>query len=114
MLDDDPDFCHLMSKILTKERLEVTCSYTLAQGLVLLKTENPDILLLDNKLPDGTGIDFLSAHKTLFNDIEVIMITADDLSETKTKALAAGAEYCIQKPLDILKVRDILSSIAQV
>ena len=114
VLDDEPDFCSLISKILSKEGLEVICAHTLTEGLDLIKSKNPDIVLLDNRLPDGTGIDFLTEHKILFSKTEVIMITADGQPETKKRALTAGAGYCIEKPLDILKIREILSSIAQV
>lgn len=55
MIDDEIDYCKIMQSYFTRKNYAVTVSYTLEDGLAKLETEMPDILFLDNNLPDGKG-----------------------------------------------------------
>lgn len=55
IIDDEVDFCLLMQFYLSKKNCEVSISHTLHDGLGLVQNKNPDIVILDNNLPDGLG-----------------------------------------------------------
>ena len=55
MIDDEIDYCRIMQSYFTRKNYAVTVAYTLKDGLALLESETPDILFLDNNLPDGKG-----------------------------------------------------------
>lgn len=55
IIDDEVDYCRIMENYFTKKNYEAILAYTLYDGLNLLETVQPDILLLDNNLPDGQG-----------------------------------------------------------
>jgi len=54
-VDDETDFCLLMKNFFTKKNYDVSLAYTLKDGLDQLEQVKPDILFLDNNLPDGKG-----------------------------------------------------------
>jgi two-component system, OmpR family, response regulator len=56
-VDDEMDFCLLMKNFFTKKNYDVFLAYTLKDGLEQIGSVNPDILFLDNNLPDGKGWD---------------------------------------------------------
>ena len=55
IIDDEVDFCLLMQFYLSKKNCEVSISHTLRDGLGLVHNNIPDIVILDNNLPDGLG-----------------------------------------------------------
>ena len=55
IIDDEVDFCLLMQFYLSKKNCEVSISHTLHDGLGLVHQNLPDIVILDNNLPDGLG-----------------------------------------------------------
>ncbi|MDB5246337.1 MAG: response regulator [Segetibacter sp.] len=55
IIDDEVDFCLLMQFYLSKKNCEVSISHTLHDGLGLVHDKIPDIVILDNNLPDGLG-----------------------------------------------------------
>ena len=55
IIDDEVDFCVLMQFYLSKKNCEVSISHTLREGLGLVYDNVPDIVILDNNLPDGLG-----------------------------------------------------------
>ena len=55
IVDDEIDYCILMQSYFEDKNYEVFLAYTLAEGIGLMKIEKPDIIFLDNNLPDGEG-----------------------------------------------------------
>jgi DNA-binding response OmpR family regulator len=55
IIDDETDFCLLLKNFLVRKNYEVYLSHTLTEGMKMLEDLNPDILFLDNNLPDGLG-----------------------------------------------------------
>src|SRR6266498_3498993 len=55
IIDDETDFCLLLKAYFSRKKYDVYLSYSLNQGMKLLEEIKPDIIFLDNNLPDGFG-----------------------------------------------------------
>jgi len=55
IIDDESDYCSIMQNYLQEKDYAVSVAYTLSEGLNKITEEKPDILFLDNNLPDGKG-----------------------------------------------------------
>ncbi|MEO8712712.1 MAG: response regulator, partial [Parafilimonas sp.] len=70
---------------------------TIAAAEEYLKNEHPSIIILDNKLPDGLGVDFVTYIKKNYPDIKIVMISGN-ASSVKDAALENGADLFLEKP----------------
>jgi len=70
-----------------------------AEGVSLI------LVLSDINMPEMTGLELLPKAKALRPDVPVIMITAYGDEETKRRALSAGAEALLTKPIDFASLR---------
>jgi len=111
VIDDEKDFCELIKNILLRENFVVECAYTLAEAEHKLR-ENPQIVLLDNNLPDGSGLDYLQMHPVPFMNSSVIVITADPTESVKEKAEREGTVAFITKPFSVKTIRDMVRQVA--
>ena len=64
-----------------------------------LRDHRPDILILDVRLPDGNGVDFMVDQKAALSESLVIVITASGAIDTAVRAMKAGAVDFLSKPL---------------
>jgi DNA-binding response OmpR family regulator len=87
-IDDDEDLITIFSTALVKEGFEVAYSLTGTDGLTKVRTEKPDIILLDQVMPDMAGNDVL---KTLKQDEETKNIPVILLSNFSQNELVKGA-----------------------
>ncbi len=55
IIDDEQDYCLIMRHYFESKQYEVLIANTLSSGLDMLSSQKPDILILDNNLPDGEG-----------------------------------------------------------
>jgi two-component SAPR family response regulator len=76
IIDDEEDFSLLMKIFFTKRNYEVSFSKTLKEGISLLNTIKPDILFLDNNLPDGFGWDKIEYISNLSPGLQINLISA--------------------------------------
>ena len=106
IVEDELDICYLLSGILRKKNLHTSYVTTLLAAAKELSMINPDILFIDNHLPDGYGVDFISGIKQTHPLIKIVMITAHDSRDDKNKALKQGADYFIGKPFTIETIMD--------
>jgi two-component system, NtrC family, response regulator AtoC len=67
--------------------------------LAALRREPADLVLLDLRLPDGSGLDFLPRIKAIDPTLPVIMMTAYGEVETAVSAVRAGAHHFLEKPI---------------
>lgn len=104
IIDDETDICYLLSTLLKQKNLDTHYVNSLSEAALALKSENPEIIFLDNHLPDGLGMDFIEYIKLHHPTTKIIMITAHDTDADRKKALQEGADYFIGKPF----TRDIV------
>lgn len=55
IIDDEVDFCTIMKGYFDRKKYETLVAYDLRNGLALIEASKPDIIFLDNNLPDGHG-----------------------------------------------------------
>jgi len=100
IVDDDPGIASTLSLHLGR-RHAVETARTLAGAREALRAGAPDAVLLDLKLPDGTGLEFLERLREEDAQIPVIMITGHSDMQSTIEAMRRGAVDYIRKPLDI-------------
>jgi two-component system, OmpR family, response regulator len=98
IIDDEIDICYLLGSMLRTKHLEVSYVNSLMEATTLLKTETPEIIFIDNHLPDGLGVDFIRQLKLSHPSTKVVMITAFDNYSDRLKALTNGADTFVPKP----------------
>jgi DNA-binding NtrC family response regulator len=101
IVDDEQEVAELLDELLTQLGYETATAYTKNQAATTLKEFKPGIVLLDIRLPDGDGIEFLKEIKATQPQTEVIMITGLADREIAMEALREGAADYICKPIDL-------------
>ncbi len=97
LVEDEADMCLLLNIMLTGDEMEVDHVKTINAAREYLAQEQPAVVLLDNRLPDGLGIDFISTIKKTHPATRVIMISGTDGS-AKDLAIENGADAFLVKP----------------
>jgi DNA-binding response OmpR family regulator len=97
IIEDEGDMCLLLNILLNGKEMELDHVKTLAAAEEHLQQEQPNVILLDNKLPDGFGIDFIPYIKKNYPDIKLVMISGFDAS-ARDVALENGADIYLEKP----------------
>ena len=98
IIDDEVDICYLLSNILRSKNLDVNYVNSLKEATVFLLSQHPQIIFLDNHLPDGLGITYIKQLKENNPGTKVAMITAFDNHLEKSTAFNNGADTFICKP----------------
>lgn len=106
IVDDLPDNLRLLSDLLTHLGYTVRSVTSGKMALKMLRVEQPDLILLDIKMPDMDGYQTCAAIKAdaLLQDIPIIFISAMDDVLDKVKAFACGGVDYITKPFQIEEV----------
>jgi DNA-binding response OmpR family regulator len=76
IIDDETDLCLLLKSYFLKKEYNVFVSHRLDEGLLALDQEQPDILFLDNNLPDGTGWNLAPAIAQKYPQLQINLISA--------------------------------------
>jgi two-component system OmpR family response regulator len=97
IVEDEGEMCLLLNILLDDENMELDHVKNLLDASEYLKQNQPALILLDNKLPDGFGVDFISYVKENYPAIKIIMISGYD-SSVADVALENGADLFIEKP----------------
>lgn len=97
IIEDEGDMCLLLNIILNSNDVELDHVKNLKAAAAYLQAEQPSLVLLDNKLPDGFGVDFIPEVKKNHPTIKVAMISGFD-GAAEDIALHNGADTYIKKP----------------
>ncbi|MEP7236617.1 MAG: response regulator [Ferruginibacter sp.] len=98
IIDDEVDICYLLSGLLSRKKIQVDYVNSIADAVLALERQKPEIIFLDNRLPDGKGIDFASYIKKKYPAVRVAMITAYDTPADRSMAFKNGIDYFVGKP----------------
>jgi putative two-component system response regulator len=108
IVDDEEANIHLLGRTLQQAGyVNIRTTTDPEQVLRLFRELEPDLILLDLRMPNLDGFAVIKKlYKEVPDSVEVpiLILTADDSSDTKRKALAAGARDFLTKPLDLPEV----------
>src|SRR6201984_15905 len=98
IIDDERPVLMTLEALLTRHGYHVDTASTASQGLKLLKSKPPTLVLLDLQLPDADGLETLDRIKTDVPQIQVIILTAHDSLHNAIESIKRGAYHFISKP----------------
>src|SRR5437667_11835829 len=98
IIDDERPILITLEALLQRHGYQVDTAPTASQGLKLLKTKSPSLVLLDLQLPDAEGLETLDRIKSELPDMHVIILTAHDTLHNAIESIKRGAYHFISKP----------------
>jgi len=106
LVDDDGETCAAMAVMLEPSGYEVVPACTLAEALSLAESGFFDLYLLDQKFPEGSGLELCRRIRQFDAETPILFYSALGRSVDKQMAMAAGAQGYLKKPasLDVLEV----------
>jgi DNA-binding NtrC family response regulator len=114
-IEDEHLFAKSVSKRLLRDGHHCVIASSIGEGQRQLDQQIPDIVMLDVRLPDGSGLDFLASlrqsHRTELQTLPVIIITAYGELDDAVHAMKLGANDYIKKPVDLDELSLILTKV---
>ena len=101
LVDDEQEFVETLAARLMLRDVEATTARNGEEALSAVKQEEPDVILLDLKLPGIDGMEVLRRLKQAYPNVQVIMLTGHGSEQDEEAARTLGAFDCLKKPVDI-------------
>lgn len=101
LVDDEKDFVHVLSERLKSRSFESAIAYNGEEALAILETDEPDVMVLDLKMPGIDGIEVLRQVRKSHPDTQVIILTGHGSEREEAVARELGAFAYLHKPVDI-------------
>ncbi len=101
----------MLAELIKGEGFTTATAHSLAEARQQLALREPDLVLLDLVLPDGSGIDLFAESPEAFSGSEVVMITGHASLDTSIQALRLGASDYLVKPINFRHLKNILSRV---
>ena len=109
VVEDEGQIGLVLNMILSERNFDLDYVNNLLDAQEYLEKNKPSIVILDNKLPDGFGVDFISYIKKKFPSIKIIMISG--FSTARDVALENGADMFLEKPFSMDAVNEAIDSV---
>ena len=109
VVEDEGEMCLILDLILSERQLESDYVNNLLDADEYLQKNKPSAIILDNKLPDGYGVDFITYAKKKYPDTKIIMITG--FGTARDVAMENGADYFLEKPFSLQNVNDAIDAV---
>ena len=109
VVEDEGQIGLVLNMILSDRNFDLDYVNNLLDAQEYLEKNKPSIVILDNKLPDGFGVDFISYIKKKFPSIKIIMISG--FSTARDVALENGADMFLEKPFSMDAVNEAIDSV---
>jgi two-component system, NtrC family, response regulator HydG len=112
VVDDDSSFALGLAKVIGRDGLSARIAGSLEEARAEMAAKPFDVVLVDLKLPDGSGMDLLADKGgTAFPD--VVLVTGNATVETAVEALRRGASDYLVKPIDLARLKAVLAGLAR-
>ena len=98
VVDDEPELCRALSKLLTRNGYEVLTAGNGEDALKILRQQTVHLVLSDLQMPRMGGLDLLKAAQVIAPDVEFVIITGHGTIETAVDAMKTGAYDFVEKP----------------
>ncbi len=112
IVEDDADYRSSVATLLDRDGYRLHEAGTLAKARELFSEVEPDVVLLDLGLPDGSGLELL-ADADLASRTEFVIMTGDTALESAIEALRKGALDYLPKPVDRARLQTILTNVGR-
>ena len=101
LVDDEKEFVESLSERLELRNVESKVAYDGEQALEALKTGEPDVMVLDLRMPGIDGIEVLRTVKKNHPDVAIVILTGHGTDKDEKEALRLGASAYLKKPVDV-------------
>ena len=101
LVDDERKFVHTLSERLKLREIGSVIAYDGASALEMVKEQEPDVMILDLKMPGIDGLEVLKQVKQTNPQIEVIILTGHGSEADKKLCMELGAFAYLEKPVDV-------------
>lgn len=110
LVEDDDINRKLVRVVLAGKHYHIQEATNVAEALEFLKNGTPDLLLLDIRLGDGSGLDVIRAVRAdrTFDHVPAVAITAQAMKDDESRMLAAGFDGYLSKPVDTRRLPEIV------
>ncbi len=108
VIDDEPSIQFSIATVFTDKSVQVLGAETAAEGLQLAAEESPDVILLDIRLGDRSGLDVFHDLRRLDPKSLIIFITGHGTTDTAIEAMKLGAYDYLVKPFDAEQLQQIV------
>jgi len=108
LVDDEREFVHTLSERLQTRNLDSAVVYDGEEALSFIERDEPEVMVLDLKMPGIDGIEVLRRVKQEHPRIEVIILTGHGSEREKVLAKELGAFAYLQKPVDIDRLSQVM------
>ena len=109
VVEDQGEMCLILDLILSERKFEPDYVNNLLDADEYLQKNKPSLIFLDNKLPDGYGVDFISYVKKKYPKIKIIMMTG--FGTARDVALENGADFFLEKPFSLDNVNQAIDQV---
>ena len=108
IIDDEPGICFSFRRVVEKQQYSVATAGTIAEGLAAYDSFQPDVVVMDLNLPDGSGLEAFRVLRSRNAHCPVLFITAHGTTETALEAMKEGAFDYLVKPVDLDRLSQLL------
>ena len=111
VIDDDPDFCNLLKKLLEFEQMDVETAFSGNEGLQIMYQMKPDLIILDIMMPGQNGWEVTQKIRQL-TDVPILILSALSQTDDLVRSLEGGADDFVTKPFEreelLVRIRSLL------
>jgi len=111
VIDDEDAIRHAISRAFAD--CTVVQAGTLAEGLERIKDSYPDLILLDQRLPDGEGLPLIPRIRAIDPDVPIVVLTGNGSTDLAIEAIRIGASDFIEKPFKLERLRTTVSNLLE-
>jgi DNA-binding NtrC family response regulator len=112
IVEDDADSAQMMAALVGAQGFSAATARSLQDARRQMALQQPDLVLLDLRLPDGNGMSLLD-EESLIGNSEVVLMTGHASLETSIQALRYGAADYLIKPVSAKQLQSILSRVTR-
>lgn len=108
IVDDEVDICEMMSFTFESQGFETLVAYDAAGAMELVRSQDPDLVISDIRMPKGGGMKLLDDIKKFNPKRPLVFLITGYSDKTREEAIAAGAEDVLAKPI---KLQDLVERV---
>jgi signal transduction histidine kinase len=116
VVDDVADARELVRLALERNAARVRTAASVVEAMAILSDETPDVIVSDIAMPEIDGYEFIARVRALGADrgaLPAVAVTAYARTEDRERALAAGFDECLVKPIDPSQLVDVVATLRQ-